>query len=121
MKKILFVFLFISLIASAQNRQDTIQLLRTTAGFYHLNFSEAEADSLMGNIRAYTNTFSRMHQSTPPNDLLYPFAYNPAPIGFTIPTAQQKINWTIPANISLPKNRNELAFFSIPQLASLIK
>ena len=121
MKNILFAFLFISLIASAQNRQDTIQLLRTTAGFYHLNFSEAEADSLMGNIRAYTNTFSRMHQSTPPNDLLYPFAYNPAPIGFTIPTAQQKINWTIPANISLPKNRNELAFFSIPQLASLIK
>ena len=34
---------------------------------------------------------------------------------------QYPIKWNIPDNVSLPANKNELAFYSISQLASLIK
>lgn len=110
-----------SLPALAQTKQDTLQLLQKTAGLFDLSITEPEADSMMASIQDYTNTYKGMHRTMPPNSLAYPFAYNPAPIGFTIPTKQQKIVWDIPANVSLPKNRAELAFYSIPQLASLIK
>ena len=62
-----------------------------------------------------------MHQDLPKNDLAYPFAFNPAPVGYKVPVNQQKITWNIPANVSLPANKNDLAFYSILQLASLVK
>lgn len=107
--------------AGAQTKADTIQLLQKTAALYDLQFNEAEADSMTENIREYNEVYTKMHRTLPANDLPYPFAYQPAPAGFVIPTNQQKINWNIPANVLLPANKADLAFYSIPQLASLIK
>jgi Asp-tRNA(Asn)/Glu-tRNA(Gln) amidotransferase A subunit family amidase len=122
MKRLLLACsLFASLPAIAQTKQDTLQLLQRTAGLFHLNFTEPETDSMYEGIREYIDIYSSMHRTMPANSLAYPFAYNPAPPGFSVPTAQQKIIWEIPTNVALPKNRNELAFYSIPQLASLIK
>ncbi|MEJ7682624.1 MAG: hypothetical protein WKG06_33160 [Segetibacter sp.] len=36
-------------------------------------------------------------------------------------TKQNKIYWNIPENVLIPKDTNDLAFYSILQLASLIK
>ena len=52
---------------------------------------------------------------------MFPLAFHPAPYGFAIPIKQQKIAWEIPANVSMSKGKNELAFYSVMQLASLIK
>lgn len=105
----------------AQSKADTILLLQQTAPLYDLKITAAEADSMTEGIREYTDVYKQMHRSLPANDLLYPFAYRPAPAGFTIPTGQSKINWVIPANVSVPSHKADLAFYSIPQLASLLK
>jgi Asp-tRNA(Asn)/Glu-tRNA(Gln) amidotransferase A subunit family amidase len=107
--------------AGAQTKTDSIRHIREMAGWYDLNFTDAEADSMLGDMKDYKNVYQGMHRTYPKNDLTFPFAFNPAPPGFQAPTAQQKINWNIPANITLPGNRSELSFYSIPQLASLIK
>lgn len=122
MKKFFLLFWVATAVtATAQTKKDTIALLQRTAGLYNLQFTDAEADSMLSGIEEYTSIFSDMHQTAPPNHLLYPFAYQPAPVGFKKAVAQPKIDWAIPANVQLPANRNELAFYSIPQLASLIK
>lgn len=122
MKKLLLLSgLVFCLTAWSQSRQDTIRLIQQTASLYDLEFTEAEADSMIGNMVFWRRNYVRMHQRLPKNDLALPFAFNPAPYGFKVPTQQQKINWNIPANVALPVNRTELAFYSIPQLASLIK
>ncbi|HVK96159.1 MAG TPA: amidase, partial [Flavisolibacter sp.] len=113
--------LLITTVSFSQNKKDTIRLLQQTASLYNLNFTEAEADSMIGNIVSFKRIYARMHQQLPPNDLTFPFAFQPAPEGFKIPKNQQQVVWDIPANVQLPKNRNDLAFYSIPQLASLIK
>lgn len=122
MKKLLLSStLLLAMAAGAQTKEDTIQLLQRTAAIYHLNFTAAEADSMLDGIRELNRDLASMHRLMPANDLAYPFAFNPAPIGYKIPSAQQKIAWQVPANVQLPANRNDLAFYSIPQLASLIK
>jgi Asp-tRNA(Asn)/Glu-tRNA(Gln) amidotransferase A subunit family amidase len=122
MKKIIGVLAcFISLQGISQTHSDTIKLLQQTASLYDLDFTPAEADSMMENILAWQRIYGRMHQQLPKNDLAFPFAFNPAPPGYKVPLNQQKINWEIPGNVSLPKNKNDLAFYSILQLASLIK
>jgi Asp-tRNA(Asn)/Glu-tRNA(Gln) amidotransferase A subunit family amidase len=122
MKKIVCCLIaLLSLKAFSQTHSDTIKLLQQAAGLYDLDFTQAEADSMIDNISFFKSIYVQMHKHLPKNDLRYPFAFNPAPIGFKIPSHQQKIVWNIPANVQMPKNKNDLAFYSIMQLASLIK
>jgi Asp-tRNA(Asn)/Glu-tRNA(Gln) amidotransferase A subunit family amidase len=105
----------------AQTKTDSIQLIRSTVKLYDLDFTEAEADSMLDNVKQYTDNYKALHKTLPPNNIPYPFAFNPLPNGETVPTKQQKIIWEIPNNVYMPANKNELAFYSIMQLAGLIK
>lgn len=120
-KLLLLVCLYTLSQATAQTKTDSIQQVQAFARWFDLEYTVAEADSVLGELRDYTALYRNMHKTYPQNSLPYPFAFNPAPFGFKIPDKQVKINWNIPANVTLPVNRNELAFYSIPQLASLIK
>ncbi|MEO7925036.1 MAG: amidase [Chitinophagaceae bacterium] len=121
MKVILTAFLGMLLLnAVAQTRADTIRQVSNTLKWYDLDFTEPEIDSLVGNINNYLLLYKGMHRTLPANDIPYPFAFHPAPPEMKIPTKKEKIAWDIPAKVELPANRNELAFYSIPQLASLI-
>lgn len=118
---VLLVCLFVFVQSRAQTKNDSIQQAQAFAKWLDLDFTSAEADSLLGELRDYTALYRSMHSTYPQNSLPYPFAFQPAPLGFKIPVTQAKINWDIPTNTVLPANRNELAFYSIPQLASLIR
>ena len=104
----------------AQTKADSLQLIRNTAKLYDLDFTDAEADSMMGNLNNYLLLYKGMHKTLPANDIPFPFAFNPALLGMKVSTRREKIYWDIPLRVELPANRSELAFYSIPQLASLI-
>ncbi|MBK6385184.1 MAG: amidase [Chitinophagaceae bacterium] len=104
----------------SQTRDDSIQQIRNNAKWYDLEFTDAEADSMLGNLNNYLLLYKSMHKTLPANDIPFPFAFNPAPSGMKVSTKREKIYWDIPLRVELPANRNELAFYSIPQLASLI-
>lgn len=114
------IFLITQLSLFAQTKADSIQLIRNTLKFYDLDFTDAEADSMLDNVKDYTENYKALHKTLPPNNIPYPFAFDPLPHGETIPTKQEKIVWDIPT-IQMPANKNELAFYSILQLASLVK
>ncbi len=99
---------------------DSIRLLQQTVQLYDLDFTEAELDSMIGGINSNLQLYKGLHRTMPANDVTYPFAFHPAPLGYKIPTKKIRINWNIPYSIELPANKNELAFYSLPQLASLI-
>ena len=61
-------------------------------------------------IRAYP-----LPNSTPPA-----IQFNPLPLGFKVPAPTPKQNWEIPEGITRPVWESDLAFMSIPELASLI-
>lgn len=107
-------------IAQSQTKADSIKLLQQTVQLYDLDFTEAEADSMLSDINDNLQLYKGLHRTLPANDIPYPFAFNPAPLGMKIPTKKARINWDIPKNMELPANINGLAFYSIPQLASLI-
>lgn len=121
MKKALIILLaFFWLNGQAQTKTDSIRQIQEWAKWYDLNFTQAESDSMMETVTGFYRTYQAMHKTFPKNDLAFPFAFQPAPAGFKIPTNQKKISWELP-NTQRPANLNELAFYSIPQLASLIK
>ncbi|MCW3117852.1 MAG: amidase, partial [Chitinophagaceae bacterium] len=113
-------FLGIGIITRAQTKADSLQLIRNMVKLYDLEFTAPEADSMLDGLNHFTGLYKGMHRTLPANDIPYPFAFSPAPYGYAIPIKQEKIDWE-PAGIQLPSNKNELSFFSLPQLAFLIK
>lgn len=62
-----------------------------------------------------------MHQKTLNNSVPMSLWQSPVLRGMRFNEKQEKQHWKIPAKVKLPENRNELAFYNILQLASLIK
>ncbi|HJS53265.1 MAG TPA: amidase [Chitinophagaceae bacterium] len=118
-----FIVLLISLsfFSTAQTKADTVHFLRETAQLYDLDFTEPEADSMIGNIISSLRLYKAMHKTLPTNDIPYPFAFNPIPYGVIKQRTPQTISLPIRADMRSPKNKNDLAFYSISQLAGLIK
>ena len=116
-----FIIALISLAASAQTKADTIQLLRNAARLYDLEFTEPEADSMIRNINFNLQLYKGMHRTLPSNEIPYPFAFNPVPYGMNFDRIPQKVSLPVRNDIQLPKNKNDLAFYSLSELAGLIK
>jgi Asp-tRNA(Asn)/Glu-tRNA(Gln) amidotransferase A subunit family amidase len=107
-------------LSSAQSRTDTLRHLQENLRWSDLEFTEPETDSMLDGLLEYKAMYAALHRRMPPNQLVFPFAFTPAP-GLRVPTRRERINWDVPANVSLPARRDELAFYSIPQLASLLQ
>ena len=119
MRKIYSLLILLSAIAAnAQIDTNTVTAAATIAS---LQLTTAEKDSMQSGLRNNAMLYDQMHKVNLPNSQPYPFAFNPMPYNYKMNQKQEKVVWSIPSNVSLPANRNELAFYSIPQLASLIK
>ena len=119
--RILSLLLFLPIATIAQTKKDSLELIQKTARIYDLEYSNAEADSLFDNLNNYTQLIKGMHKTLPTNDIPYPFAFNPVPYGIIKPRTPQTVSLPIRTDVQLPKNKNELAFYSIPELAGLIR
>jgi Asp-tRNA(Asn)/Glu-tRNA(Gln) amidotransferase A subunit family amidase len=119
--RFLSLLLLLPFATIAQTKSDSLTLIQKTASLYDLEFSNAEADSLLDNLNNYTQLIKGMHKTLPANDIPYPFAFNPVPYGISKQRVSQTVSLPIRADIRLPKNKNDLAFYSIPELAGLIK
>ncbi|WP_315822075.1 hypothetical protein [Paraflavitalea speifideaquila] len=121
MKHLYWILSFLAIGSlQAQQKIDTTAITQA-ARLIGLSFTPAEKDSMADGLNDNLQHYRKMHQLSIPNSLPYPFAFNPAPYGLVVPTKQASIKWNIPVHIKLPVNRNELAFYSVMQLASLIK
>jgi Asp-tRNA(Asn)/Glu-tRNA(Gln) amidotransferase A subunit family amidase len=108
-------------VSPAQTKTDTIKLVQQAVRLYDLEFTDAEADSLIGNLGFYNNLYKGMHKTLPENSIPFPFAFNPVPFGYSKPRTAQTVSLSYRADAQLPKNKNDLAFYSLPELAGLIK
>jgi Asp-tRNA(Asn)/Glu-tRNA(Gln) amidotransferase A subunit family amidase len=119
-KLILAIAFFLPVISFSQTKTDSINKISEWAKWIDLDFTVPESDSMLETLQGFTRTYKAMHRTLPANNIPFPFAFQPAPFGFKIPADQKKIKWDLPATVR-PANLNELAFYSITQLASLIK
>src|SRR5687767_8279734 len=119
MRAICFAFLLLASIAGhTQTKADSIRMVKDALKLYDLAFTDAEIDSMLDGLKENRDVYYAMHKFYPPNELTYPFAFIPAP-GMKVSNKKEKLSWDIPNRTTLPVDRNELAFYSIPQLAAL--
>lgn len=121
MKVIFTVLALCSVMMATAQRQDSVKNLKTFADYLGFDFTDAERDSMIESLKDYKEVYEDMHKLNINNSANFPFAFEPAVAGTSIPVSSNKMTWNIPNNVSLPANKNELAFFPVMKLASLIK
>lgn len=104
----------------AQRSIDTA-VIATAARILGLQFTSSECDSMQDDLKANRDIYLKMHQQPTPNALPYPFGFMPRPPGLHIPTNQLPVKWDLPLDTRMPLREEDLAFFTVSQLAALIK
>jgi Asp-tRNA(Asn)/Glu-tRNA(Gln) amidotransferase A subunit family amidase len=122
MRTLLFqLFLLMGFVVSAQDITIQKSDLHSSAKLFDLSFTNKEIDTLYSDVIDNLANYKAMHKLSLPNSVPLSMWQTPILPGMKFNQQKEKINWELDNTISLPKNKNDLAFYSIEQLASLIK
>jgi Asp-tRNA(Asn)/Glu-tRNA(Gln) amidotransferase A subunit family amidase len=93
----------------------------TIEPYLDIQLTDSERDSLMDNLKQAQESYKSIHAYLLNNNVSPALLFDPLPYGFYPEQKQNPINWNLPKEVSMPENREELAFFPVYKLATLIK
>ena len=118
---VLFCVLCI-LITSCKKPQDINKSnLKYAEKLVGLKYSNMERDSLLGGLNVTLEDYENNRKIQLENSISPKIFFDPRPINYKNNEKQVEIDWNIPTNTELPENRNDLAYYSISTLASLVQ
>ncbi len=103
------------------NSEVTAEDIQHASNIIGLKFTAAEKDSMIEELQSSRESYQTLRDLELDNSVPPALNFNPIPAGKTFDKTEQPENWNIPKDVSLPNDRSELAFYSIKELASLIK
>jgi Asp-tRNA(Asn)/Glu-tRNA(Gln) amidotransferase A subunit family amidase len=86
-----------------------------------LEFTPTERDSMLDELDANLGFYEDMRGMNIDNSISPVLLFNPLPRGFVIDTSQTPVQWGPPTEIESPENIEDLAFYSVRDLAELIR
>jgi Asp-tRNA(Asn)/Glu-tRNA(Gln) amidotransferase A subunit family amidase len=86
-----------------------------------LDFNKQAIDTMYRYLGRNKAGYDSLRKYEVSNETFPAMVFDPHPMGFTMPLPGQVYEPVIPEDVKLPADRQELAFYSIPQLASLIR
>ncbi|MFW6383630.1 MAG: amidase [Nanoarchaeota archaeon] len=86
-----------------------------------LQFDKSERDSLMDNVNDQKSSYGKIREVEIDNSTAPAFLFDPVPGWMDIQKVQRDLNWGLPSDVEIPEDKSQLAFYSVPELATLIK
>jgi Asp-tRNA(Asn)/Glu-tRNA(Gln) amidotransferase A subunit family amidase len=86
-----------------------------------LNFDAAKRDSMLENLADQLESYDKLRAINLPNSIPPAVLFNPIPAGFQFEKARKPFKMSRQGKVLMPKNIEELAFYSVGQLAELIR
>ncbi len=115
-------FLFGAFIVShTQNKPVTRQIVSYAEKIMGLNFTTAEQDSMLGLLNSRLKSYKRIREINLNNSVPPAILFNPIPEGFKLPKGKSSFKMSDYSKTKMPENLNDLAYYSIGQLAYLLK
>ncbi len=105
---------------SQENKIFPDQVL-TTEKLFDLKMTSPERDSMITTLESQLSDYKIIHNQAIDNSVPPAIWFNPVPAGVIFNEAQKPIEWKLPASVSLPADKNELAWYSVADLSVLIK
>ncbi|MEC7265353.1 MAG: amidase [Bacteroidota bacterium] len=120
----LLILLSVSLFClscSSSKHSFTKKDVKSSEKLIGIDFSKKDIDTLYPYLERNLSGFDSLRKYPLENDVFPAVRFDPIPFGFTMPEQLDGTDWNIPDHVEIPENFDDLAFFTIPQLASLIK
>lgn len=86
-----------------------------------LSFDSLEQAMIDSGMSDLVTAYRSIRQYELPNAIPPAIRFDPLPAGFRVPDPTPPNQWQIPAGVARPSREADLAFMSIPELASLIR
>lgn len=86
-----------------------------------LDFTAAEIDSLLPKLQDFRKNYLANRTNEIPNSLSPALLFNPLIPGIKIEETQKTVRFSNPGKVKLPANREDLAFYTVRELAELIR
>lgn len=115
--------LLLTVFASGQTDTNSItrDQVMATARLLGLEFSDAEIGLMLPGLKTQLDDYQTLRRLPLANSVPPALQFNPLPVGFTFETQRRTFRPSRLPKIKLPANPDDLAFFSIGELAALIK
>jgi Asp-tRNA(Asn)/Glu-tRNA(Gln) amidotransferase A subunit family amidase len=84
-------------------------------------FTAAQADSMVNMLNNFSSSYESLHKLNMPNSVVPALNFNPVPVGFKNPDAKDGFKMDKMSGTKMPADKNDLAFYTIRQLADLVK
>lgn len=104
-----------------ENENITIDIVKKAEKIIGLEFTQAEADSMLVELNDTRKSFEEIRKVELKNEVAPALVFNPLPTGFEFEKGTSSFKASNISTISLPKDKNDLAFYSVRQLAALIQ
>ncbi|MEO0571162.1 MAG: amidase [Bacteroidota bacterium] len=87
-----------------------------------VKFSKTKIDTLYGYLERNRKGYDSLRKYSIEHEVFPAILFDPRPNGFQLPSTKDTVlSWTVLDTVKRPERLDGLAFYSIPQLASLIK
>lgn len=99
----------------------TIEVINQAEKILGLDFSDAEADSMINDLNDNRKDFESIRKIPLNNNVAPALYFNPLPVGFEFEKTYLPFKASQIGVVSLPANRDDLAYYSVRELAELIR
>lgn len=99
----------------------TVSIVREAQKIIGLEFTNAEADSMLETLETRRKNYAELRKLNMPNSVVPSLNFNPLPVGYQFPDKSSAFKISAVSKVKLSPGRDELAYSSIAQLAELIR
>ena len=118
---LIIVILFLTVTSFNISQTITKENIESAEKIIDLNFTDAERDSMLGHLEEQKGNYGKIRNVELNNSIMPSILFNPIPVGFSFPQGADDVKFSDYSNTKIPANQDELAFYTIGQLAELIR
>jgi len=123
-KQIILLFpivLFFCFLIFSEDESITKTEITNAEKLIGLDFTDSERDSMLDDLNDNLQNYIKIRNVHLDNSIMPSLLFNPIPQNFQYADSQKKLKFSDYSGTKLPSNLDELAFYSIGELAELIK
>ena len=123
--RLFFILLPLIFIISCESNSDTETITKNDIIFAQrligLEFNDAKRDSMVEGINVNLENYLSLREYALQNSVVPALLFNPIPVGVEFEQTQYPLKFTSVSNIKKPDNLEEVALWTIRELAELIR
>jgi Asp-tRNA(Asn)/Glu-tRNA(Gln) amidotransferase A subunit family amidase len=108
-------------ISADENMPVTKEVITAAENMIGIKFTSTQQDSMQGLLNDHLKNYESIRKINLTNSIPPAVLFNPIPEGFNAPTGKSSFVLSDYSKTRLPKDKNELAFYSVGQLAWLVR